>query len=187
MSYRHFVLFAAFVLAACGKKAPETVPPPDTGDRTPTSTTGSTVATPAGGTTTRPADTDAAATTADLTRLMLQPIYFDLDQDAIKAEAQSSLDQKAAILLANPGLRIRIAGHADERGSDEYNIVLGNRRATSAKRYLETKGIDASRIETISYGEERPVDSAASESAWARNRRDEFEITSGGDRLVKPQ
>jgi peptidoglycan-associated lipoprotein len=187
MSYRHLVVFAAFVLAACGKKAAETVPPPDTGDRTTTSTTASTGTTPPGGTTTRPADTDAAGTTADLTRLMLQPIYFDLDQDAIKADAQANLDQKAAILVANPGLRIRIAGHADDRGSDEYNIVLGNRRATSAKRYLETKGVDASRIETISYGEERPVDSAASEAAWAKNRRDEFEITTGGDRLVKPQ
>jgi peptidoglycan-associated lipoprotein len=120
-------------------------------------------------------------------RTMQEAIYFDYDQDALKPEGQASLDRKAAIMLANAGLRIRIAGHADERGSDEYNVVLGNRRATTAKRYLEAKGIDGSRIETISYGEERPTDNGGTEDAFARNRRDEFEVTAGGSQLVRPR
>lgn len=187
MSLRQLTLVLALGLAACGKKQPETVPTADPGQTGGTSsgTTGTTR--PGGGSTGTTADPNAAATTADLVRLIQAPIYFDYDQDAIKPESQANLDQKAAIMLANSALRIRIAGHADDRGSDEYNVVLGNRRATAAKRYLETKGIDASRIETISYGEERPVDTAANETAWAKNRRDEFDITAGGDRLVRPQ
>ena len=122
-----------------------------------------------------------------MTRLLQQAIYFDLDQFEIRAQDRPVLDQKAAILQANPSLRIRIAGHADERGSDEYNMVLGTRRATAAKRYLETRGIDGSRIEIISYGEERPANPASNEAAWAQNRRDEFEIISGGARLVRPR
>jgi peptidoglycan-associated lipoprotein len=84
-------------------------------------------------------------------------------------------------------VRLRIAGHADDRGSDEYNLALGNRRAAAAKRYLENKGIDGSRIEVVSYGEERPLNPGTDEAAYAQNRRDEFEITAGGDALVAPQ
>jgi len=91
------------------------------------------------------------------------------------------------VLAANSGVKLRIAGHADDRGSDEYNLALGNRRAAAAKRYLENKGIDASRMEVVSYGEERPLNPGADESAYAQNRRDEFEITAGGDNLVAPQ
>ena len=186
MSYR-FIAVIALASIGCGKKSPEVVPPPDGGNQPPTTGTTSTGGPTTGGTTTRPTDPNAAATTADLIRIIQQPIYFDLDQDAIRVDGQAVLDQKAAILLANPSLRIRVAGHADDRGSDEYNIVLGNRRATAAKRYLEGKGVEAARIETLSYGEERPVDSASNEEAYAKNRRDEFEITAGADRLVKPQ
>jgi peptidoglycan-associated lipoprotein len=114
-------------------------------------------------------------------------IHFDYDKDLIKPEDQPILDSKAAILKANPALRIRISGHCDDRGSDEYNLVLGNKRALAAKRYLESKGIDGSRIEVTSLGEERPVDPASNETAWAKNRRDEFEILAGGDRLVSPR
>ena len=99
----------------------------------------------------------------------------------------ANLDRKAAILNANPALRLRISGHADERGSDEYNLVLGNNRALSARRYLEGKGVAAARIEVTSFGEERPVDPASTEEAWTKNRRDEFEIIAGGDRLVAPR
>lgn len=185
-SLRNVALVCAVVVAACGKKPAETAPVPDGGQ---TTTPGGGTTTPGGGTTTPTTGTggNPAAVTAEVTALLQAPIYFDLDQDAIRADAQATLDQKAAIMLANPGLRLRIAGHADDRGSDEYNIVLGNKRATSAKRYLEAKGVDPSRVETISYGEERPVDNASNESAWAKNRRDEFEIAAGGDRLVKPQ
>jgi peptidoglycan-associated lipoprotein len=84
-------------------------------------------------------------------------------------------------------VKVRISGHADERGSDEYNLALGNRRAAAAKRYLENKGIDGSRIEVISYGEERPLNPGTDETAFAQNRRAEFEVTGGGDALVAPQ
>jgi peptidoglycan-associated lipoprotein len=114
-------------------------------------------------------------------------IHFDYDKDLIKSEDEPILDSKAAILKANSALRIRISGHCDERGSDEYNLVLGNKRALAAKRYLESKGVDASRIEVTSLGEERPVDPASNDSAWAKNRRDEFEIIAGGERLVPPR
>src|SRR5882724_12217546 len=84
-------------------------------------------------------------------------IHFDYDKALIRGGDASVLDQKVAILQANPALRIRISGHCDERGSDEYNLALGNRRATAAKQYLVSHGIDPSRIETVSYGEERPI------------------------------
>jgi len=114
-------------------------------------------------------------------------INFDYDQAVVRQADQETLDRKAAILAANPGVRLRISGHADERGSDEYNLALGNRRAAAAKRYLENKGIDGSRIEVVSYGEERPLNPGSDETAYAQNRRDEFEVTGGGDNLVAPQ
>jgi peptidoglycan-associated lipoprotein len=114
-------------------------------------------------------------------------INFDYDQAAVRPADQETLDRKAAILIANPAVKIRIAGHADERGSDEYNLALGNRRAAAAKRYLENKGVDGSRLEVISYGEERPLNPGSDETAYAQNRRDEFEITAGGDNLTAPQ
>ena len=113
-------------------------------------------------------------------------IHFDYDKAIIRAGDAAVLDQKVAILQANSALRIRISGHCDERGSDEYNLALGNRRATAAKQYVVSHGIDPSRIETASYGEERPIDPGHDENAWAQNRRDEFEILSGGDDLKQP-
>jgi peptidoglycan-associated lipoprotein len=114
-------------------------------------------------------------------------INFDYDQAQVRSADQETLDRKAAILLANPNVKLRIAGHADERGSDEYNLALGNRRAAAAKRYLENKGVDASRLEVISYGEERPLNPGSDETAYAQNRRDEFEVTAGGNNLTAPQ
>jgi peptidoglycan-associated lipoprotein len=115
------------------------------------------------------------------------PIFFDFDRSDVRPGTdQSVLDRKAAILAANPAVRLRIAGHADERGSDEYNLALGNRRAASAKRYLTGKGVADNRIEVVSYGEERPANPGHDEAAWAENRRDEFEVTAGGDRLAAP-
>jgi len=113
-------------------------------------------------------------------------IHFDLDKSNIRSDDMGILDQKVAILQANPALRIRIAGHCDERGSDEYNLALGNRRAQAAKQYLVSHGIDASRIETQSWGEEKPLVDGHDETAWSQNRRDEFEIISGGDNLRRP-
>lgn len=113
-------------------------------------------------------------------------IHFDFDKASILAGDQQTLDQKIAILQKNPSLRVQISGHCDERGSDEYNLALGNRRANAAKQYLVSHGIDASRIETISYGEERPLSPGHDEDSWAQNRRDEFTILAGGDALQKP-
>jgi peptidoglycan-associated lipoprotein len=113
-------------------------------------------------------------------------IHFDYDKAIIRGGDAAVLDQKVAILQANPALRIRISGHCDERGSDEYNLALGNRRATAAKQYLVSHGIDAGRVETVSYGEERPIDPGHNEEAWAKNRRDEVDILAGGDALKQP-
>jgi peptidoglycan-associated lipoprotein len=111
-------------------------------------------------------------------------IHFDYDRSDITDEARGILDAKVPLLNANPGLRIRVAGHTDARGSDEYNLALGQRRAAAAKRYLTQRGVDASRIDVISYGEERPAAQGDDESAYSQNRRDEFEITAGGDNVV---
>ena len=114
------------------------------------------------------------------------PVYFEFDRSDLSPEDQARLDAKIPILNANGGLRIRAAGHTDSRGSDEYNLALGQRRAAAAKRYLTQHGIDASRIETVSFGEERPAAQGADESAFAQNRRTEFEIIAGGDNIVVP-
>jgi peptidoglycan-associated lipoprotein len=113
-------------------------------------------------------------------------VHFDFDRSNVRAEDAVILDQKLAILQGNPGLQIQVTGHCDERGSDEYNFALGNRRALAAKRYLTDRGIAESRITTSSMGEERPLSMGSNEEAWAQNRRDEFTILSGGDVLRMP-
>lgn len=113
-------------------------------------------------------------------------IYFDLDKSDLKDEARALLDAKLPLLRANPNIRIRIAGHADERGSDEYNVSLSQKRAASAKRYLVDQGIAADRIDVVGFGEERPAMQGSTEEAWAKNRRDEFEIIVGGESLRLP-
>jgi peptidoglycan-associated lipoprotein len=118
---------------------------------------------------------------------LMATIYFDYDASDIRGDARGALDAKLPILRANAGLQIRISGHADERGSDQYNDALGQRRAAAAKRYLTDNGIDGSRISIVSYGEQRPAMSGADENAWSRNRRAEFEITAGGSNIVPPQ
>ena len=114
-------------------------------------------------------------------------IYFDYDASDIRGDAKAALDAKLPILRANAGVSIRISGHADERGSDQYNDALGQQRAAATKRYLTDNGIDGARIAIVSYGEQRPATSGADESAWALNRRAEFEITGGGNNIVPPQ
>jgi peptidoglycan-associated lipoprotein len=136
----------------------------------------------------READSIAALNRAgeEVRTTLLAMIHFDLDKSSIRGDDMGALDQKVAIMQANPDLRIRIGGHCDERGSDEYNLALGNRRAQSAKQYLVSHGIDAGRIETQSWGEERPAVDGHDESSWSQNRRDEFEPISGGDNLRRP-
>jgi len=114
------------------------------------------------------------------------PIYFDFDKSTIRPDAAATLDRKVPWLQANPGMRIRIEGNADERGSDEYNLALGQRRAASAKRYLVERGIAADRFDLVSYGEERPVCTEHNEACWQQNRRDDFRIvTIGGDGTIR--
>lgn len=114
-------------------------------------------------------------------------INFDFDKSDLRDDAKAALDAKIPILMANSGVTIRVSGHADERGSSEYNLALGQRRAAAAKRYLVERGIAEGRIETISQGEERPLCTESSENCWAQNRRDEFEITAGGPMLTAPR
>jgi peptidoglycan-associated lipoprotein len=120
---------------------------------------------------------DAAIRVA--TAALTATIYFDYDRSDITDDARAKLDAKVPVLTQNTGVRIRIAGHTDSRGSDEYNLALGQRRAAAAKRYLTDRGIDGGRIEIVSFGEERPTCTDESEGCWSRNRRDEFEITGG--------
>ena len=113
-------------------------------------------------------------------------IYFDYDKSELKPEARTMLDAKLPLLRANANVRIRIAGHTDDRGSDEYNIALSQRRAASAKRYLVDQGIAADRIDVAGFGEDRAAAMGTGEENWARNRRDEFEIIVGGESLRLP-
>ena len=114
-------------------------------------------------------------------------IYFDFDRSNIRQDAAGILDAKIPLLQANPEMRIRITGNTDTRGSDEYNLALGQRRAAAARRYLTQRGIDAARIEVASRGEESPVAAnATTEEEHQQNRRDEFEIVVGGENIMVP-
>jgi peptidoglycan-associated lipoprotein len=99
------------------------------------------------------------------------PIYFDFDKSNISGEQRERIEKDASILKSNPGLRVRIEGNCDERGTNEYNMALGERRATSARKYMVNLGVESYRIETISYGEEKPLLYGHGELSWAQNRR----------------
>jgi peptidoglycan-associated lipoprotein len=100
--------------------------------------------------------------------------YFDFDQAIVKRSGHDELNKHAKVLRGNQYLRVRLQGHADERGTREYNLALGERRANAVRAYLVAQGASRSQIEVISYGEEKPVNSGHSESAWAQNRRVEI-------------
>ena len=102
---------------------------------------------------------------------LLKDIRFDYDKYEIRREDEEILRENAAFLKKNPKMKIQIEGHCDERGTAEYNLALGERRANSTKKYLVSLGITSDRISTISYGEERPLDPRNNEEAWAKNRR----------------
>lgn len=114
-------------------------------------------------------------------------IHFDFNIAELRPADRAILDAKVPILKANPALRIRITGNCDERGSDQYNIALGLRRAAAAREYLTLAGIDASRVDVASLGRELPIDKGSTETAWAANRRDEFEIVAGATNIVAPR
>jgi len=195
-------LGAAVVAAGCGKKTPQTIAPVANADSAAAAERARADSAAAAQAEAdrrqreeaervarqREADSLAALgrTTEAVRSTLASMIHFDYDKSNVRPDDAGTLDQKVAILQANPELRIRIGGHCDERGSDEYNLALGNRRAQAAKQYLVSHGIDGSRIETQSWGEERPLVDGHDETAWSQNRRDEFEIIGGGDKLRQP-
>jgi peptidoglycan-associated lipoprotein len=190
------IVIAAAFAAAC-KKKPETAPAPaQTSTTTPTETCDA-ACRQRRADSIRVADSlaaaardrarsasERAAAAARARETLMAKIYFDYDMADLTGASRATLDSKLPILRANPGVRIRISGHTDERGSDEYNLALGQRRAAAAKRYLTDQGIDPGRIETVSYGEQRPAVQGSDESAFAQNRRDEFEITVGAESII---
>ena len=105
-------------------------------------------------------------------------VFFDLDKSTLKAEGRTTLEKQAAFLKQFPQVTVTIEGHCDERGTREYNLALGERRANAAKDYLVALGIAAGRVKTISYGKERPVAMGSNEEAWAQNRRAVTVVTS---------
>lgn len=150
------LLISALALSGCSKKAPQSLPPA-AGEAT---------------------DYDSA--TSDpikgsqedfLANVAADRIFFETDRSNVDSEDQAVLRSQAAWLVANPSVRIRVEGHCDERGTREYNLALGERRANAAKNYLSTLGVDLSRISVVSYGKERPDALGSDETAWARNRR----------------
>ncbi len=106
-------------------------------------------------------------------------VYFDTDAYEVREDAAGVLNNQAAWLVRYPAVQIRIEGNADERGTREYNLALGSRRANSIREYLVQKGVAASRIATISYGKERPIDAGTDEAAWQKNRNGHTAIVSG--------
>ena len=127
---------------------------------------------------TEASDQNKTDDTAELKRILSGPIaHFEFDQAQLTSESRQKLQTLATAMKAHPAARIRIAGNCDERGSISYNIALGDRRAEAAREYLRALGVDPSRIQTVSYGKERPVDPGHNETSWAKNRRDDFSKT----------
>ena len=110
--------------------------------------------------------------------ISFETIYFDFDKSNIRADQRNAIDNNAQLMNRHETVKIRIEGHCDERGTEEYNMALGQRRADSVQSYLVDYGISSSRITTVSYGEMRPADSGHNEFAWAKNRRGEIIIVS---------
>jgi peptidoglycan-associated lipoprotein len=122
----------------------------------------------------------------ELAAVLTQKVYFDFDQDALRDDARQVLDAKVPILEANPRVSLIILGHTDERGTAEYNLALGQRRAAQVKRYLVSRGIDESRLSTQSLGDSQPAVEGTDEAAYQQNRRAEFR-PQGAESLVSPR
>jgi peptidoglycan-associated lipoprotein len=156
------LLIASTALAACGKKEVKDLPP--VADNTPGSGTDTGPAT--GGVMPGSQEDFLASVGMNGDR-----IFFDTDRFNIDSADQATLQSQAQWLARYPNTRITVEGHADERGTRDYNLALGERRANAAKNYLASLGVDASRIQTVSYGKERPQALGSNEEAWAQNRR----------------
>ena len=156
------ILAAALAVSACAKKAPKDLPIGPEGSVTTDDGTGGTAA-----------GVILPGSQADFVQQLLgqDTIYFDTDRFNVDSADQQALEAQAAWLQRYPAKRITIEGHCDERGTREYNLALGERRANAAKNYLVSVGVDASRITTVSYGKERPIAVGSDEDSWAKNRR----------------
>ena len=138
------------------------------------------------------ASRDAAAaadrqTQAELTNVLIQKVYFDYDRDQLRDDGMVTLDAKTAVLLANPSISLVVTGHTDERGTAEYNLALGQRRAATVKRYLVGKGVAEGRMTTRSLGDSQPAVQGSDEAAYQQNRRAEFEVRGMPAALVRPR
>ena len=160
---------ALALTAGCAKKAPKEIPPP------PMSGPGTQGNGPGEGAGSEAGSVGQAGVTgarADFLRNVASDrVFFGTDLYSLDDKARQTLDGQAAWLAAHPSVPVTIEGHCDERGTREYNLALGDRRANAVKDYLEAKGISPSRMTTISYGKERPVALGSNEEAWAQNRR----------------
>ncbi|WP_299194080.1 peptidoglycan-associated lipoprotein Pal [uncultured Erythrobacter sp.] len=156
------LMTSALALGACSKKAPEELPPVQQTNATPTPTP--TTATPSGPSVGSQQHFEQAVGGSSV-------IYFDTDRFNIDSSDAAALQAQAQYFARFPQLTFTIEGHCDERGTREYNLALGERRANSAKNYLVSLGVSPDRIRTVSYGKERPVALASSAAAWAQNRR----------------
>jgi len=176
-------LVLALAVAGCGKKHPPVarpIPPPPPPAETPV-TPPSEPAPPVAETPT-PApvaeDSVAAGSLDEINKNSpLKPVFFGLDQSEIDQAGQQALANNADLLKRYPTWLISIEGHCDERGTAEYNLALGERRAVAARNYLVSLGISADRVKTVSYGKEFPFDPGHSEDAWSKNRRAHFVVT----------
>jgi peptidoglycan-associated lipoprotein len=170
-----FAFASLFTMASCAKKVGKVDEPTKPAEAAPAAPAPATRPAPA------PAPSPKPVEDATLKRAIevfeSTHIYFDFDKSDIKAEAKPVLEKKAEFLRANPAYKVRIEGHCDERGTNEYNMALGDRRARAAMKYLNALGISADRMSTISYGEEKPVCKDQNEACWSKNRRDEFKLS----------
>jgi peptidoglycan-associated lipoprotein len=133
---------------------------------------------------------DAAAdrqSQIELTNVLTQKVYFDYDRDQLREDGAATLDAKAAVLQVNPSVTLVVTGHTDERGTSEYNLALGQRRAAQVKRYLVGKGIADGRMTTQSLGDSQPAASGSDEAAYQQNRRAEFVVRGVTGALVRPR
>jgi peptidoglycan-associated lipoprotein len=164
-------LMVAGVLATgCARKAQQAPPTPPPAQ--PQATTPAPAPTP----TPTPTPAPPPETTPQVAAGDFQPAFFDFDSYALRDDARAALDQDARLLRDHPEIGVTLEGHCDERGTVEYNQALGEKRAQAARDYLVNAGIPASRLQTVSYGKERPFDPGHDESAWAKNRRAHFTL-----------
>ena len=178
---------AALVLGACSSPAPPPAPTGPTAEELAQQRADSIAAARAAEDARRRAEQEAAdreraaqdRARRDARSTLEEVVTFDYDESAITDNAEAALRRKIPILRNSPTVRIRMEGHADERGSTEYNLALGSRRAEGVRDFLSGFGISADRFTTTSFGEDRPVVNRSDEAAWARNRRVEFVITGG--------